>query len=91
MQKYYGKERGAQRRTRELEEPDKIASVTDPLTGQAADRAAERTDHRHSPADEWAADGPVGRTAGLGHLRECTDPVATERRDQDTHPETAAP
>ena len=91
MQINYGHEEGAQGWTRELEEPDKNAFVTDLPPGLAADRAAERTDHRHSPADEWAADGPVGRTAGLGHLRECTDPVATERRDQDTHPETAAP
>ena len=77
--------------TSNVEELDKRAIAKDPPPRQAADREAERTDHRSSPADEWAADGPVGRTAGLGHLRECTDPVATERRDQDTHPGTAAP
>ena len=77
--------------TGSVEELGKRAIAKDPPPRQAADRAAERTDHRHSPADEWAADDSAGRTAGLGHLRECTDPVATERLDRDTHPETAAP
>ena len=77
--------------TGKVEELGERAIAKDPPPRQAADREAERTDHRSSPADEWAADDPVGRTAGLGHQRECTDPVATERRDRDTHPETAAP
>lgn len=77
--------------TGSAEELDEWAIAKDPPPRQAADREAERTDHRSSPADGWAADGPVGRTAGRGRQREGTHPVATERRDQDTHHGTAAP
>ena len=77
--------------TGKVEELGERAIAKDPPPGEGADREAERTDHRSSPADDWAADGPAGRTAGLGRQREGTHPVATERRDQDTHPGTAAP